>query len=377
MTARLALLALVTAALGCGDGTDGGAADGGAPDAGPVVCQAARTAPACDGEGCVPAAGCPNDPSPCNGTCNARGYCEVECGYGPEIRIPAATVVMGTEGDEVERSWAPHERLDRPAQTFFIDQYEISITRYRACVEARVCTEPEGPSRCFYHYTPDRTDWEELYVRPWGLAPIEDHAVNCVSWHDAETYCQWKGARLPTEAEWMLAARGPASTAPGSCERSEDLRATDGRCNRRPYPWGDEKDALRANVRVEDGRPLSDAIGREFSWRGWTLTPVGYFDGSTHPGGEWIPSYQTHDGSSVYGVHDQTGNVLEWVADAFDPATVGVDPALRPQPEKMIKGGFFGAITLPNAWRTLATTDGYRPTESWEASGFRCARDVP
>ena len=110
----------------------------------------------------------------------------------------------------------------------------------------------------------DRTD---------PLAP--DHPVSHVCWHEARAWCRWAGRRLPTEAEWELAA----TTAP---------EASDGVLVKRRYPWG-------------DGAPE----GRHANLDGYAL---GCVDVAAHP-----------DGDSAYGCRQMIGNVWEWTADTFGP----------------------------------------------------------
>ncbi|MFQ5899617.1 MAG: SUMF1/EgtB/PvdO family nonheme iron enzyme, partial [Candidatus Methylomirabilia bacterium] len=110
------------------------------------------------------------------------------------------------------------------------------------------------------------------------LVPVEEHSpVIHVNWYEAEAYCNWGGRRLPTEAEWEMAAG--AEPGPGGKGITE---------HKRRYPWGDEPPSPdRANL---DSRFLG-------------CVDVGAF-----------PS-----GDSAFGCRQMIGNVWEWTASAFYP----------------------------------------------------------
>ena len=109
----------------------------------------------------------------------------------------------------------------------------------------------------------------------FGNSEFADHPVIYVSWEDARTYCDWRGARLPTEAEWEKAAR-----------------STDGR----RYPWGDE-------------HPTCDHAV-------FNINDVQFATGNCGAGSQPVGTRPA--GASMYGINDRAGNVYEWVADWYD-----------------------------------------------------------
>jgi formylglycine-generating enzyme required for sulfatase activity len=197
---------------------------------------------------------------------------------------------------------------------FYIDQLEVTNAQWKTCVEAGACSPPEPAS-------------DDVLGRYYGNAAYANYPVAYVTWYDAVTYCRWRGARLPTEAEWEMAARYHPGTA--------SLTA---------YPWGDEWDPTRLNYCDESCQPDNPIY----------VTP-GYDDGWP----QFAPVGSFALGASPLGVLDMAGNAAEWVADHLDGSE-----------QRVVRGG---AWNLDAAWARSTSRLGVPPDARTPGIGFRCA----
>lgn len=210
-------------------------------------------------------------------------------------------------------------------EAFLIDKYEVSNRRYGEFIKA---TRHPAPAY-----------WDDPRLNKPGQPVVG------VNWLDAKAYCEWRGKRLPTEAEWEKAARGPAGFL---------------------YPWGNGFDPAKAN----------------YGKRKEATVPV-----DSHP-----------DGASYYGVFNMAGNVFEWVADWYDPQYYGrletsVNPTGPATPiwlggtgtyvdrltvgeKRVIRGGSW--IAPEGTLRTTHRFWNHPLNNSYGVGlGFRCAQTAP
>jgi len=171
--------------------------------------------------------------------------------------VPAGKFVMGDDEVTVRRE----AYLD----AFYIDQYEVTVTRYEKFLHAAGGVSPPEA-------------WDTVNLAKHGELPVLG-----VDWHDADAYCRWAGRRLPTAAEWEKAARGT---------------------DERLYPWGNSSPTLDLANHQNTSPEAYDG-----------LTPVGSHPAGRSPYGaddmtgnvaEWVADWQA-DGPTRFDPRNPRG----------------------------------------------------------------------
>jgi eukaryotic-like serine/threonine-protein kinase len=273
------------------------------------------------------------------------------CGAGMAM-IPGGDFFMGSdETDALDSEKPPHRVTLSP---YCLDVFEETVEKYKECSDHGGCRRA-GKENLWPGITAaQRKIYDPLcnISDPVGKAK---HPVNCVDWDQAREACASRGARLPTEAEWEFAARGP-----------------DGRI----YPWGDEPPSAT----------LLNACGKEcVAWQKKHPDPetpslLEMYDADDgFPNTAPVGSFP--NGKSRYGIHDVVGNVWEWVADFhadYDPASATstvTDPKGPAEgTDRVIRGGAWNGAKP--SWVRPSFRFHAAPTARSYGFGFRCAKSL-
>ncbi len=218
----------------------------------------------------------------------------------------AAAALIGAGAVEYAKTLLRQETppVAKVVAPFYIDRTEVTNEQYLKFVKAT--NHPPPPHWLGGKYRKGRDKW-----------PVFN-----VTWKDAADYAAWAGKRLPTEAEWELAARG---------------------LDARIFPWGDAFDKARCN-----------------SFEGGAKQP--------------LPVGSYPDGASPYGCLDMAGNVSEWTSDLFLPYPGSKAKISEADQSKYVyRGGSFAseALYVRCAYRIGASRNAAKAT-----LGFRCVRSV-
>jgi formylglycine-generating enzyme required for sulfatase activity len=244
-------------------------------------------------------------PSPLPTPTLATGQTRLDAAGIQQVWVPPGTFQMGTDQATIQEllalsppAWVLREFASEQPQHevrlttgYWIDKYEVTNQAFQAFVDAGGYAHQEYWSEAGWQWLSQQSP-DSLSRSCQGEAP--NLPRRCVTWYEAEAYAHWRGGRLPTEAEWEFAARGPQS-----------LR----------YPWGNQFNSQLCNV-VDSQGPV--AVG-------------------SYPGGaSWV------------GALDMAGNAMEWVQDWLDvkyyQQDVSVDPTGPASGRiKIEKGGWWGS----------------------------------
>ncbi len=305
------------------------------------------------------------------------------------VLVPGGEYLVGDDWADAADD-APPRRVQ--LEDFYIDRHEVTNREFMRFVEATgylTTAEREGGA---WIYRGGERDW--LYVEganwrhPLGTGSSNEgameHPVVLVSWHDADTYATWAGKRLPTEAEWEVAARGSkAATFPNNSIISTVSIGSKDKTSAHAAPEKDKGVNVRQPLHPSAGahsggagrtNPAED--GSANVWQGrWPQRNAlkdGYF--YTAPAGAFAPN--------ELGLYDMIGNVWEWTADwyasdSYRTAGVAHNPTGPGNGTMRVArgGSWFCSANYCGAYRP-----GFRgkspPASSFNNVGFRCARDV-
>lgn len=200
--------------------------------------------------------------------------------------VPASRFMMGFDGGLHEEQPVHEVCIEHP---FWLDMTEVTVAEYARFLNGQ--DEPVESLEDWLDFL-----WSPLYEPTVQLTRLDDRwmplpgqvnrPLQSVRWLGAEIFCGWRSARLPTEAEWEYAARGPDSLY---------------------YPWGNE--FVRENVVRVINRTVLPDVGSNLSGASW----VGALDMSSSLF-EWVNSiyrpfpYSAADGREVSSMIDDTSD---------------------------------------------------------------------
>jgi formylglycine-generating enzyme required for sulfatase activity len=244
----------------------------------------------------------------------------------PIVTIPAGQFILGSKriDDDPYGLWTQFDDTELPQQMVWLDTYEmdrdeVSLGEFLAFLRQRKQYPPDELQKLIWHVITVHSVTDQTLARWPALY---------VTWKEAQDFCASQGKRLPTEAEWEKAARGP---------------------NGNLFPWG---------------QAAPDSTLAMFGQHHVHEIPI-------------LAAVDSHDaGRSPYGVHHMAGNVAEWVQDWFGFDYYAYIPQRNPPGPtsgryKSVRGGSWKSKTI--MLRT-ATRGGSPPDQRSATVGFRCAQ---
>jgi formylglycine-generating enzyme required for sulfatase activity len=260
--------------------------------------------------------------------------------YENMVYIPGGFFFRGNQSDPFNPDEFPSSLIK--VDGYWLDMYEVTVMQFLNCVNSGCCDGSLIDSVAVNFVSSKKNRLCN------GNAPDRfNHPINCVSWYQAIQYCFCMGKRLPTEAEWEKAARGPYDA--------------------RQLPWSSDntigyEDIIYANLADKSAREKYPNL----------IIFENYDDGYA----ETSPIGSFPKGSSLYNVFDMIGNVAEWIYDWYDSAAYFRNEDNPRGPEsgtmKVYRGHAFN--TLPNLVR-ITRRSALLPSDRAIYLGFRCVAD--
>jgi formylglycine-generating enzyme required for sulfatase activity len=228
---------------------------------------------------------------------NIANSADVSAGRSQMVSLPGGTFQMGSEQAVSQK---PVHAVT--VKTFAMDRTEVTVDAYAKCVSAGGCS-PAGTGHDDCNAKRDASG---------------DEPINCVTFPQAEAYCEWRHARLPTEEEWEYAARGKEG---------------------RVHPWG-------------DGHPKNRACYLR------------------KPAGQRTCSVASHPvDKTPEGIFDLGGNVAEWTTSAY----CNYDGSDCKPGHRVTRGGSWDML---NPAYVRSSFRDFVPDAAWGYNlGFRCVKD--
>src|SRR6266700_611500 len=266
------------------------------------------------------------------------------------VWVPGGTFRMGSNREALRHLWQRNgwdaDRLEKDGRIhselypheveiagFWMYRDLVTIEHYFRFMQETGYPAPIDPQI----HSEENSAWLDGRPRP-GTFPLP---VSSLSWEDAVAYCRWAGVRLPTEAEWEYAARGPQDNI---------------------FPWGNTWESERCRCADEIA---GDTFHTHASWRAW-LNGEGPDPNGHYPPSAWraqhiaqmegpTPEAYYPGDVSWCGVRGMAGQVHEWCADWYDPEYYQHSPRSNPQgPERSWPGYLPHRVLRGGSWSSPA-----------------------
>ena len=234
------------------------------------------------------------------------------------VKIPVGEFKQGSPASEPGRFTNETQHTVKITGSFWLAKTHVTVGQFAAFAKDsghQTLAEKQGWANGSWNIGENK--WNKLAGGSWknpGFEQTADHPVVCVTWQDANAFCDWLSVRenrkyrLPTEAEWEYCSRGGQATA---------------------FPWGNDPDAGRGRANGCD-QVASNlfTLFPAFTWNdGYVYTSP-------------VMTFRTN----AWGLHDMVGNALQWCGDRYGAYPGG--PVENPHgavegKERVLRGGSF------------------------------------